>query len=126
MTEIDYSQVGQMVNLAESIKRQASVERQRKLAARLAQERKFVSTQTQSDSWVNWGDMGEWLGQPFNVTRIPLNKLEQMRRDPILAFGLLFCKVPLVRAHWHIESTDPQRAAFIDHALRRIYGRFIL
>jgi len=126
MTNVDYSQVGKMVNLIDSIKSNASVERQKKLAARLAQDRKFVTTQTQSESWVQWGDMAEWLGQPFNVTKIPLNKLEQMRRDPILAFGLLFCKVPLVRAHWHIESTDPQRAAFIDYALRRIYGRFIL
>src|SRR3990167_835783 len=100
MTNVDYSQVGKMVNLIDSIKSNASVERQKKLAARLAQDRKFVTTQTQSESWVQWGDMAEWLGQPFNVTKIPLNKLEQMRRDPILAFGLLFCKVPLVRAHW--------------------------
>ena len=49
-----------------------------------------------------------------------------MRRDPIIAFGLMFVKVPLIRASWHIDSTDPQRAAFVENCLRAIYGRFIL
>jgi hypothetical protein len=38
----------------------------------------------------------------------------------------MFVKVPLIRANWYIDSTDPQRAAFVDNALRAIYGRFIL
>lgn len=126
MTDIDYTKIGHLGKLITLAEAQKNAENQQKLARRLAQDRKFISTEEQTSSWVNWGDMSEWLGQPFNVTKIPLKKLEQMRRDPILAFGLLFCKVPLVRASWRIESTDPQRAAFIEQALGRIYGRFIL
>src|SRR6186997_3336646 len=117
---------GGMVSLVDSLKNGQSVERQKKLAARLAQDRKFATTMAQTGSWVNWGDMAEILGQPFNITRIPLSKLEQMRRDPIIAFGLMFVKVPLIRAHWYIDSTDPQRAAFVENCLRAIYGRLIL
>lgn len=97
-----------------------------RLQARLSQSRS-PSTQNQTQSsWVNWNGMAEILGQPFDTTRIPISKLEQMRRDSMLAFGLSFCKVPLIRAPWYIQSSDAQRAAFIDGALRKIYGRFIL
>jgi SPP1 gp7 family putative phage head morphogenesis protein len=65
------------------------------------------------------------LGQPFDVTKIPLSKLHQMRRDPMIAFALLFCKVPLVRASWYMKSEHAQAAAFADNALRRIYARLI-
>lgn len=84
------------------------------------------STAASSGMWVDWGGMADFLGQPFNVQSIPLSKLEQMRRDPMIAFGLTFVKVPLIRARWVIESEDAQRAGFIDGALRRIYGRLIL
>jgi hypothetical protein len=70
--------------------------------------------------------MRSTLGQPFDATRIPISKLEQMRRDPMIAFGLMFIKVFLARAPWYIKSTDARRAAFIDGALRDIYARFIL
>lgn len=98
-----------------------------KIRKRLLQNR-GPSTQTSAspNSWINWGQGRDFLGQPFDVTKIPLSKLEQMRRDPMLAFGLTFAKIPLIRAPWYIKSSDPQRAAFIDGALRRIYGRFIL
>jgi len=87
---------------------------------------KGPSTKASTERWVAWTKEESYLGQPFNVNTIPLSKLEQMQRDPILAFGLMFIKVPLVRAPWYIKSEDPQRAAFIDNALRRIYGRLIL
>ncbi len=87
---------------------------------------KGPSARDSSDRWVAWAREESYLGQPFNVNTIPISKLEQMQRDPILAFGLMFIKVPLVRAPWFIQSEDPQRASFVDHALRRIYGRFIL
>src|SRR5574342_408781 len=126
MTQDNGQDVGGMVSLAESLKAGKAVERQRKLAARLAQERKFATTMSQTGSWVNWGDMADVLGQPFSATKIPLSKLELMRRDPMISFGLMFCKVPIIRAKWKIESTDPQRAAFIENALKLIYGRFCL
>lgn len=100
-------------------------EAQERLKGRLSQNRR-PTTRTASDQWVNWNSMSDLLGQPFDATKISLSKLEQMQRDPILAFGLMFTKVPLIRAPWYIRSTDAKRAAFVDYALRRIYGRFIL
>lgn len=96
-----------------------------RLQKRLSQDRR-PSSQTSSGSWINWNYAAEVLGQPFDVQRIPISKLEQMRRDPMLAFGLTFVKVPLIRAPWYIKSNDPQRAAFVDNALRKIYARFIM
>src|SRR5688572_25689199 len=89
-----------------------------KRAARLVNDRK-PSTAMSSTSWVNWGAEQDFLGQPWDSTRIPLTKLEQMRRDPILAFGLMFVKVPLIRAPWYIKSADPRVAAAVDASLRR-------
>jgi len=96
-----------------------------RLKRRLQQNRR-PSTRAASDQWVNWNSMSDLLGQPFDMTRISLSKLEQMQRDPILSFGLMFIKVPLVRAPWYIRCTDAKRAAFVDNCLRRIYGRLIL
>lgn len=96
-----------------------------RLQRRLSQDRR-PTTQSSSGSWINWGMAAEVLGQPFDVQRIPISKLEQMRRDPMLAFGLTFVKVPLIRAPWYIKSSDPLRAQFIDQALRKIYARFIM
>src|SRR3970040_1141561 len=122
----EFENLGGMVSLVDSLRNGRTVTETKKYAARLAQDRKFATTMGQTGSWVNWGEWADILGQPFNVTRIPLSKLEQMRRDPIIAFGLMFVKVPLIRANWHIDSVDPQRAAFIENALRMIYGRFVL
>ncbi len=122
----DEAFTGGMVNLAASLQNGKTTAEVKKYSQRLAQDRKFATTMGQTGSWVNWGELADMLGQPFNVTRIPLSKLEQMRRDPIIAFGLMFVKVPLIRASWHIDSVDPQRAAFVENCLRAIYGRFIL
>lgn len=84
------------------------------------------STKASTTGWVDWGAMADLLGTPFDITSIPLSKLEQMRRDPMIAFGLYFRKLPLVRAPWYIKSTDARRAQFVDSSLRRIYGRLVL
>lgn len=115
-----HDELGRRANFA-----QTGIEDTSKYKKRLSQNRS-PSTRESTTSWVNWDYMGDVLGQPFDVTKIPISKLEQMQRDPILAFGLMFIKVPLVRAPWYIKSSDAKRAAFIDNALRRIYGRFIL
>ncbi len=93
--------------------------------SRLVHDRR-PTTAASTGTWVNWSNASEILGQPFDMVRIPLTKLEQMRRDPMLAFGLMFVKVPLVRAPWYIRCTDPRIGTAVDRALRRIYGRFIL
>lgn len=110
---------GRGVNLAES---EAA-----KRASRLVNERQPTVRTATGDSWVRWAEVASMLGQPHDMGgSIPFSKLEQMRRDPILAFGLSFIKVPLVRAPWYIKSSDPRIAAAVDGALRRIYARFIL
>jgi len=93
---------------------------------RLTRRDKAPSTRDASTKWVEWGDLGKILGQPFDNQAIPLSKLTQMRRDPMIAFALMFCKVPLVRAQWYIKSQDARIAAFIDAELRKIWGRYVL
>lgn len=61
----------------------------------------------------------------FDVQRIPLSRLGQMRRDPVIAFALFFIQAQLTRARWRIESNDPQAAAFADNALRSIYSELV-
>lgn len=63
--------------------------------------------------------------EEWNWTSIPLSKIYQMRCDPMLAFGLQFIKVPLVRAPWYIECEDAKIAAFVDGALREIWNSFV-
>lgn len=96
-----------------------------RLKKRLSQNR-TVSAEDSSMSWVRWQHQEDFLGQPFSVTKIPLSKLEQMSRDSMISLGLMYAKIPLVRAPWYIKCEDPKIAAFVDGALRRIYGRFIL
>jgi hypothetical protein len=96
-----------------------------RLKKRLSQNR-TVSAEDSSMSWVRWQRQEDFLGQPFSVTKIPLTKLEQMSRDSMISLGLMYAKIPLVRAPWYIKCEDPKIAAFVDGSLRRIYGRFIL
>lgn len=92
---------------------------------RLVQDRK-PQTAASTGTWVDWDREASILGQPWDSTKIPLSKLALMRRDPILAFGLMFVKVPLIRAPWYIKCSDPRIASAVDASLRKIYGRFIL
>ena len=64
--------------------------------------------------------------QLLSQARVPLSDCDEMRRDVMIAFGLTFVKSFIVRAPWRIKGANAQRNAFIDGALRRIYGRFIL
>lgn len=104
-------------------------EERERLKKRLTKE-KQPATREASGHHVKWDDLFNQLGQPFDSTRVPLSKLHQMRRDPMIAFGLLFVKVPLIRAPWYIKAHDkngprPDVSALIDGALREIYSRFI-
>lgn len=123
MVDLISEEFGKMANFADRNGNKETADE--RLKKRLSQNRR-PTTRSSTDQWVNWSTMADVLGQPFDMTRIPLSKLEQMQRDPILSFGLMFIKVPLVRAPWYIKSTDAKRAAFVDNCLRRIYGRFIL
>ena len=87
-----------------------------------------VAQQTPTDT--AWSAMRDVLGPPFDSERVTLYQMRQMRKDAMIAFGLHYIKVPLVRAEWHIEARDKdgpnaQVAAFVDAALRPIYARYI-
>lgn len=80
--------------------------------------------------FVDWNKLNQELGQPFDAELVPFSKLRQMRRDPMIGFGLHYIKTPLVRAPWKIEAKDstgprPDIAAFVDAAIRPIYARYI-
>src|SRR6266568_9262114 len=95
------------LNLAQGAVRanQTALEARNRLVSKLEQDQ-GPSVAAATSRWVDWGSMSDFLGQPFDSTRIPLSKLEQMRRDPMIAFGLYFIKVFLARAPWRIRCTD--------------------
>ena len=93
-----------------------------------AEQAPTVAQQTPTQD--QWSAMRDVLGPPFDSERVTLYQMRQMRKDAMIAFGLHYIKVPLVRAEWHIEARDKdgpnaQVAAFIDAALRPIYARYI-
>jgi hypothetical protein len=63
---------------------------------------------------------------PYSARRIPINTLLEMRVDAILRFAQLVALVSIFTAKWRIESPSARKAAFVDHALRRIIGRLIV
>lgn len=65
-------------------------------------------------------------GRPYSSLRIPISTLMEMRTDAILRFAQLVALVSIFTAKWRIECSNPQKAAFIDKALRRIIGRLIV
>ena len=85
----------------------------------------------QSPDAETWKRFRDTLGQPFDSERVTLAQLRQIRKDPMVAFGLHYRKVPLTQADWHINARDKdgpnaQVAAFLDAALRPIMARLIL
>lgn len=83
------------------------------------------SSRQRSVDYTTFYRLGTSTLEEWNWTSIPLSKIYQMRCDPMLAFGLQFIKVPLVRAPWYIECEDAQVAAFVDGALREIWSSFV-
>jgi hypothetical protein len=85
------------------------------------------STRIQTDSYRYFQEsQSAMLGAPYDVSKIPIEVLTQMKFDSMIAFGDHFITMPLLNARWHIESEDAQVASFIDNALRKIYGDYIL
>jgi hypothetical protein len=75
----------------------------------------------------DWRSIGSRYGTGTpDATRIPLDQLEQMRKDPMLQFALVFIKSALARAPWRIVGNDPRRNAFVQKSLERIYDRLII
>lgn len=84
------------------------------------------TTRQQSAQYPQWRAIADAPADPFNVERIPISQLRQMRRDPMIGFALHFIKMPLIRAPWYIKCEDAQIAAFLDYSLRKIYARLVL
>lgn len=85
------------------------------------------STRIQTESYKYFVENSQsMMGAPYDVSRIPIDVLTQMKFDPSIAFAEHFITMPLLRARWHIECEDGQVAAFVDSALRRIYSSYIL
>lgn len=95
------------------------------IARSLRTTEKAPSTRHFSDSYRYYQEQLEQVGTPYDVTRIPIPILQQMERDPMIAFGLHFIRTPIMRARWHIECERADIAAFVDNALRRILPSFI-
>ncbi len=95
------------------------------VAALRKQREQAPSSRLQSESYKFYRESLSLLGTPYDVTHIPISVLQQMQRDPMVAFALHFIRTPIIRANWHIECEDAQVAAFIDNALRPIMPRFI-
>ncbi len=97
-----------------------------KLRQKIAKTKEQAPTvRDQTGGFIQWNNLGKELGQPFDVEKIPLSKLYQMRRDPMIGFALHYIIAPLIKAEWWIECEDAQVAAYLDNTLREILGRFI-
>lgn len=96
-----------------------------RLRARLEKSVNLPSTRDRSLGHAAVSEILGAVGSPVVKGSIPLSKLYDMRRDNMIKFGMTFIKVPLMRSPWMIECSDPQIAAFIDNALRRVYDKLI-
>ena len=103
-------------------------EERQQVSEKLRRAREYApSSRVQTDSYRYFQEsQSAMLGAPYDVSKIPIDVLTQMKFDPMLMFGEHFITMPLLRARWHIESEDAQVAAFIDKALRKIYANYIL
>ncbi len=103
-------------------------EDRKQVSEKLRRAREYApSSRVQTDSYRYFQEsQSAMLGAPYDVSKIPIDVLTQMKFDPMLMFGEHFITMPLLRARWHIESEDAQVAAFIDKSLRKIYANYIL
>lgn len=96
-----------------------------RVAASITSKEQAPSTRQQSAEYANWRAIANAPADQFNVERIPISMLRQMRRDPMISFALHFVRTPIIRAPWYIKCEDAQIAAFVDYALRKIYSRLV-
>lgn len=99
-----------------------------KLGDKIRRSRDYApSTRVQTDSYKYFQEQATaMLGAPYDVSKIPIDVLTQMKFDPMIMFAEHFITMPLLRARWHIECEDAQVAAFVDAALRKIYASYLL
>jgi hypothetical protein len=96
-----------------------------RVAASITGKEQAPSTRQQSAEFANWRAIANSPADQYNVERIPISMLRQMRRDPMISFATHFVRTPIIRAPWYIKCTDAQVAAFIDYSLRKVYARLV-
>ena len=107
-----------------------TVEEAAQIRANIGRREQAPSTRVAS-VYANWREVADQLGDPFEREKIPISKLRQMRRDPMLGFGLSFLKMPHISGKWHInarsnDGPNLQVANHLDYDLRRIYASTVL
>lgn len=58
-------------------------------------------------------------------TSVTFPFLRRMRRDHMIALGLHFITMPLLRATWYIESDNAKAAALADNILRPVFAQIV-
>lgn len=84
----------------------------------------------QTPDFAQWQKLRDELGPPFDNERVTLKQMRQLRKDPMIAFGLHYRKVPIATSEFHFEARDKngvnaQVQAFIDACIRRIWGAYV-
>lgn len=97
----------------------------KRIAKDLKKREQTPSFQHQSELYQFFQQQINELGNPYDVTRIPISTLKQMERDPMIAFGLHFSRTPIMTSRWMIQCERADIAAFIDRSLRNILPRYI-
>jgi DNA-binding protein YbaB len=65
-------------------------------------------------------------GRPYSSLKLPISTMMEMRTDALLRFSQLIALISIFTAKWRIECASARKAAFLDHALRRIIGRLLM
>jgi len=89
------------------------------------------TTAQQTPEAQDWDRFRDSPGPPFDAERLTLAQMRQIRKHPMIAFGLHYRKVPIARSEWHIQARDKngpnaQVAGFVDASLREIFSSYIL
>jgi hypothetical protein len=75
------------------------------------------------------GPSASWFGRDFDPqdpTRVGFPFLRRMRRDHMMAMGLHFIAMPIVKSSWYFEADDARVASFADNLIRPIFGSLML
>jgi len=95
----------------------------KKLGDKIRKSRDYApSSRIQTDNYKYFQEaQSAMLGAPYDVSKIPIDVLTQMKFDPMIMFAEHFITMPLLRARWHIECVaEGQRVMMRDGTLKNI------
>lgn len=61
----------------------------------------------------------------YNPETITVDTFDLMKKDPTVSAGLAFIKLPIIALPWRINSDSEDVAAFLQYAMKRVWGRLI-